>query len=242
MFSNLLIVCLFLAGLAIQEVSLCFPTLPSADDNLNIYALPVGQGDCTVIQCPKTSTVNGKGVITIIDAGSNNNRFKDEAFHNYFKGANIKYVILTHPHTDHFNLIDPILEGHGEVSHIYHSCDQQRYVSRKKFVKALQLYQSSEIKFCLGASSCNKEITLCDSVTLTVIASGLGKCGKKPNEDSIVSKITYNGVSTLISGDFEGNDKMIDDFLKGAGADIEADIYRLAHHGAYADKKTDHSR
>ena len=58
MFSYLLSISLLLAGL---HVSLCSPELPPADDNLNIYALPVGQGDCTVIQCPKTSTVNGKG-------------------------------------------------------------------------------------------------------------------------------------------------------------------------------------
>ena len=67
MFSYLLSISLLLAGL---HVSLCSPELPPADDNLNIYALPVGQGDCTVIQCPKTSTVNGKGVVTIIDAGT----------------------------------------------------------------------------------------------------------------------------------------------------------------------------
>ena len=69
MSSNFLIVCIVLVGLAVH-VSLCSPELPQADDNLNIYALPVGQGDCTVIQCPRTGTGNGKGVVTIIDAGT----------------------------------------------------------------------------------------------------------------------------------------------------------------------------
>uniref|UniRef100_A0A1X7TTZ1 Metallo-beta-lactamase domain-containing protein n=1 Tax=Amphimedon queenslandica TaxID=400682 RepID=A0A1X7TTZ1_AMPQE len=238
MSSNLLSVYLFIAGLVIH-MSLCYSELPPADDNLNIYALPVGQGDCTVIQCPKTSTDNGKGDVTIIDAGSNKKRFKDEAFHNYLREANIKYVILTHPHNDHFNLIDPILEGHGESLHIYHSCDRQRYVQRykhrNKFVEALNSYQSSKIEYCLGATSCNTKITLCDSVSLTVIASELGGCGKHPNEDSIVSKITYNGVSALFPGDLEGSNKKINAFLQGAGAEIKADIYRLAHHGAYAE-------
>ena len=98
-------VCLLLAGL---HVSLCSPELPPANDNLNIYALPVGQGDCTVIQCPRTGTGNGKGAVTIIDAGTFKDHFDPKAFGNYLKGARIKYVILTHPHKDHYSLIDLI--------------------------------------------------------------------------------------------------------------------------------------
>ena len=239
MFSNLLIVCLFLAGLAIQEVSLCFPTLPSADDNLNIYALPVGQGDCTVIQCPKTNKANGKGVVTIIDAGSKNNRF-GKAFHNYLKGATIKYIILTHPHDDHYNLIDSILEGHAETPQVpvYHSCDWNEY---KKEVAKLGSSKKIKIKRCLeGSISCNmKELKLCDSdpVTLKVIASELGDCKGNRNQDSIVSRITYKGVSTLISGDLEENSVLIKAIVNGnvhVRKNFKADIYRLAHHGAYS--------
>ena len=67
-----------------------------------------------------------------------------------------------------------------------------------------------------GSKPCNRKIQLCDpqtNVMLKFIASGLGRCGKHPNEDSIVSKITYNGVSTLISGDFEGNNGFMSDLL-----------------------------
>ena len=93
-----------------------------------------------------------------------------------------------------------------------------------------------------GRIPCNIRIQLCDpqsNVSLKVIASELGGCGKHPNKDSIVSKITYNGVSTLISGDFEGNDKFVRDFVQSVGNEIKANIYRLAHHGAYFNNKTD---
>ena len=232
MFSYLLSISLLLAGL---HVSLCSPELPPADDNLNIYALPVGQGDCTVIQCPKTSTVNGKGVVTIIDAGTKKKFFKDKAFTDYLKGATIKYVILTHPHDDHYNLIDSMLDGHTENPQVYHSCDWRKYNG----VTKLNPNKSSRIKKCMGKKKCNTELKLCgsQSVTLTVIASELGKCVGNPNEDSIVSKITYNGVSTLISGDLEGNDEFMSAFIDKARDEIKANIYRLAHHGAYSDKK-----
>ena len=234
MSSNFLIVCIVLVGLAVH-VSLCSPELPQADDNLNIYALPVGQGDCTVIQCPRTGTVNRKGDITIIDAGTKKNHFDKKAFTDYLKGATINYIILTHPHTDHYSLIDSILHGHTETPLVYHSCDWKKYKKTK-----IKQHQFLEIEYCMegGSKPCNRKIQLCDpqtNVMLKFIASGLGRCGKYPNEDSIVSKITYNGVSTLISGDFEGNNGFMSGFIDVTKVEIKADIYRLAHHGAYSD-------
>ena len=194
-----------------------------------------------MIQCPKTSTVNGKGDITIIDAGTFNDHFDPKAFGNYLEGATINYVILTHPHTDHYSLIDSILYGHTENIKVYHSCEWEKYNGEKHKVTKLIPDKSSRIGYCMegGDTPCNKELKLCDSVTLKVIASELGKCVGNPNEDSIVSKITYmyNGVSTLISGDLEGNDTFMSKFIDEARDEIKANIYRLAHHGAYSDKK-----
>ncbi|XP_011408079.1 PREDICTED: uncharacterized protein LOC105315218 [Amphimedon queenslandica] len=49
-------------------------SIPDPDGKLHIYALPVGQGDCTVIQCPEADPEYPKGRVTIIDAGASNNR------------------------------------------------------------------------------------------------------------------------------------------------------------------------
>ena len=42
--------------------------MPAANGKLNMYILPVGQGDAHVIQCPK-------GEISIIDMGSSGHAF-----------------------------------------------------------------------------------------------------------------------------------------------------------------------
>lgn len=51
--------------------------LPPDPTYLQIYALPVGQGDCTIIQCP------GSGAIIVLDCGScggnNRNHFTEIA-------------------------------------------------------------------------------------------------------------------------------------------------------------------
>ena len=94
--------------------------LPSADANLNIYALPVGQGDLTVIQCPSAYG----GTISIIDAGSSaNTGFTKSDVLDYLNGQYIERVILTHPHADHINYIGDILTQASKIPPVYHSCD-----------------------------------------------------------------------------------------------------------------------
>ena len=43
--------------------------LPAANENLRVFALPMGHGDGTIIQCPINASGNG-GEISIFDLGS----------------------------------------------------------------------------------------------------------------------------------------------------------------------------
>ena len=43
--------------------------LPSANEQLQIFALPMGHGEATIIQCPVDEAGNG-GEISIFDLGS----------------------------------------------------------------------------------------------------------------------------------------------------------------------------
>ena len=231
--------------------------LPPADDNLNIYALPVGQGDCTVIQCP----IADGGKITIIDAGSTKETgFTQDRLIRFLRlrqrGANsvtIKSIFLTHPDQDHINYIDAILnaykDNHNDNVPVYHSCDWGTYTQKNKTTKEIVHLIKSEnakpkvrIPHCCGANCTElyRDITLhhlCarSGVTLKVIGSEYTgkKCGKKTkNGNSIVSIIEYKKRKTLITGDFEGGKKFVNNFINCAGDLLRADIYRLSHHGA----------
>lgn len=214
--------------------------LPKPDGNLNIYAIPVGQGDCTVIQCPHE--LGGK--ISIIDIGSTSKiGFNREKVANYLSGETIENIILTHADKDHINYLSAILKPLAPSAYpkIYHSCKWKSY---KDKVGDRMDIETNPIVNCCGKQCEVKNahlklpLKICDEhVTLRVLASGLMECKGKneaSNGDSVVTQVDYNGIKTLISGDFEGDEKFIKGFLDcdGVANSIQSYIYRLAHHGS----------
>ena len=198
--------------------------LPNADANLNIYAIPVGQGDCTVIQCP--STKGGK--ITIVDIGSRKSTgFSKNDVINYLSGQYIEYLFLTHSDKDHVNyvvsLFGDLLANQIPYPPVYHSCPWSRYK-----INVPNLVHN-EIKTCCPCNS----VTICQgAVTLNILASGFNKCPtSSPNGDSIVMQADYNGAKVFLPGDFEGSTDFIQNFLDCAGS-IKSPLLRLSHHGA----------
>ena len=216
--------------------------LPDADNNLNIYALPVGQGDCTIIQCPRAHG----GRITIIDAGSGRvTGFTQHHLINFLRldEVTIQYIFLTHPDLDHINYIDAILNAYGRNVPVYHSCGWQPHYNH--LVTSQHANPKTRVPSCCGQNCIQRfpPITLCeggnqgneDDVILRVIGSeytGNNCTPNHKNEDSIVSIIKYGEVKTLITGDFEGSAAFVQNFINCPGNDLSADIYRLSSHGA----------
>ena len=190
----------------------------------NIFAIPVGQGDCTVIQCPK-------GDITIIDLGSRKSTgFGQQDLINYLNGQNVEAIFLTHSDLDHTNLLMPFLsslKAQGKpYPLVYHSCSWTRYGVKVPGLK------TTEIKSCCPCGTIN----ICGkAVVLEIKASGYNNCPDpddySPNGDSIVMRLSYKGNTVFLPGDFEGGVKFINNFLKCAG-NIKSDVLRLSHHGA----------
>ena len=217
-----------------------------ADDNLNIYALPVGQGDCTVIQCPSRDG----NVITIIDAGSSRvTGFTRDDLVNFLElnEVTINSIFLTHPDEDHIKYIDDILKAYKDNVTVYHSCDWGKYTERTRAKVNSSYAREIRVPYCCG-QNCNQNQhsrILCEKsgVRLKVIGSEYNNnncANEDKNGDSIVSIIEYGQVKTLITGDFEGDENFINRYLDcvGRGPDsyLRANIFRLSHHGADNEK------
>uniref|UniRef100_A0A1X7SUH8 Metallo-beta-lactamase domain-containing protein n=1 Tax=Amphimedon queenslandica TaxID=400682 RepID=A0A1X7SUH8_AMPQE len=224
-------------------------SIPDADDQLHIYALPVGQGDCTVIQCPTAEgDPDAKGMVSIIDAGSSTDNVGLNAkdIVDFLATATLHLVVITHSDKDHISYLDPILNKHKEYVSVHHPCQWNEYT---KYIKS-EYADPQQVLDCHNIENCAKKLNLCpnyqpkfgraNSVTLSFVASAVGGCknNRANNEDSLIAKITYAGRSTLITGDFELDAEPMTDFLEKARVDLKSDIhvYRLSHHGAYNNK------
>ena len=206
-------------------------SIPPPDDQLHIYALPVGQGDCTVVQCPRADN----GMISIIDMGSSKSTGfgKDDVLH-YLSGQEIKLILLTHSDSDHIKFVDPLLDIYQKSTvPIYHSCQWSRYrISSSKAVP-------HRVTKCCGIEGCNTELVLCpnSNAVLQVVGSELNNCERKSNRDGILTIVKYKDVKTLVVGDFEGPKTFIGKYLDCVGhapnSELQSDIYRLSHHGAW---------
>ena len=236
------------------KVAVSIQPIPPPDDQLHIYALPVGQGDCTVIQCPRVGPYDTTSLVTIIDAGSS--KFlgmQNQDVVDFLAGTKLNLVVLTHSDNDHVNYMDLILNYYAKKVPVYHSCEWNHYM---KYIKNSNTYvDSRQVHYCYNIDNCAKKLNLCpnyqpnpdaaNSVTLSIVASANKRCvraGKKEanNEDSIISKITYAGKSTLITGDFELKAELMEEFLNTARPDLSSHIFRLSHHGAYNDDANQH--
>lgn len=77
------------------------PRIPAADGLFHVYALPIGQGDARVIQCPS-------GEISIFDMGTSDDPaagfWTATEIRNFLQGNFhlVTNIFLTHNHFDHY--------------------------------------------------------------------------------------------------------------------------------------------
>lgn len=200
--------------------------LEGATDDLHILALPVGQGDATIIQCP----VQYGGKLTIVDMGSSKYRnfMKKKHISSYLNGHEIEMIFITHPHRDHANFIDSALNSLTKYPPVLHACPWKKY---SRYVKTKGL-NTTRISSCCG-SKCPQYMICNKQVKLVVLASEHAKCARGgKNGDSLVVQVQYSDTKVLLMGDYEGSKKMVKNFLSCADGLLRSDIYRLSHHGA----------
>jgi len=225
------------------------PRIPGADGMFHFYALPVGQGDAHVIQCPN-------GDLSIVDLGTT-----DSAGAGFWHVNNIvgflqgqfhliRNVMISHNHVDHNSFLPTVLtaaRGLTGLTNIYITCTANDLSSTiRTWITSVQ--GDNKIRLFNNGQACGPNLPACSAFNLCpgesriqtkVMAANLEKCVKNNvNIDSIVFKITYNQVSIMFNGDFEdattnqnenGHQKALVDFY---GAEMKVTVYKISHHGA----------
>ena len=255
-----LVACVVLGG-AVNRRKLT--KLPAPNWKLNVYALPIGQGDCTIIQCPVTRKRNrdsssvSQPLLTVVDMGAIGKKYMSEEDLSSFLGDQKKYievVTISHPDRDHYNYIPKVLPiaTLSALKGVYIGCTKDRYhgdeydkSTMRGWLSAAE--NSDKLKFADG-KQCTifcPYIEICEGqATLTMLGANLGDaqcCFRYRNSNSLVLRLEYGQkFKLLLPGDFEdtsaGNNKgvqrdLIDAWENFGG--IQADFYKIAHHGAY---------
>ena len=246
--------------------------LPAPDSNLNVYALPVGQGDCTIIQCPARSTAqhhtghnyNTRSrtqlptLLTVVDMGSSrwsrtDGHMREDDVSDFLGNQKqyIEVVAISHRDADHHNYIPTVLplSALSALKGVYIGCAKNNYsgfdddtATTNGWLSAVE--DSGKLMFASGNScttSCGV-IQICGGLaTLRILGANLdGSRCSNPNSNSLVLRLEYGSFKLLLPGDFQdtkkgnnGVQRMLIDAWRNKPGGIQADFYKIAHHGAY---------
>ena len=197
--------------------------------DLQIHMVDVGQGDGFVI--------TNKDKVIVIDTGPMSN---PSAMINYLEKLDVKrinFLILTHPHQDHFGGLTKIL-CNFKVDMIYTteiskdtdmSLIERFHLKKCEYIleKFNSYNNNSKIETFKNNDESLKTLTIGD-IKITFLAPL--KNYKDINNNSLVFKLEYKNISALFTGDIEKEAES--DLVKLYGDKLKVDILKLAHHGS----------
>jgi len=200
---------------------------PSAEGlrPLNIYFISVGQGDAEYIELPD-------GDNALIDGGPD-----PAALGSFLQRHNVSrigHVVLTHPHSDHYNGLNYVFDS-IEVGAFYDTRmdntgatgDEKVRAKAERAARDGVSYPRPGEGLDWGAGVAVKVFNSCpDEVRSTTVDDR----GQDVNDCSIVLKLTAEGRSALLEGDVQADveARMVEDY----GDELRADILKVAHHGS----------
>ena len=214
-------------------------SIPTPTTSLQVFALPVGQGDCSVIQCPN-------GNIVVFDCGSNGGNGMSPGGIQNWLGSSINRVVailISHPNTDHFNYLPDIMWNSTSVGAVIIGGTVRGYRSRGPDIRDWidewsnqgKLYTigtaQSSPSSCIGNCVVSTSTNFCgnSAFQFNILAANNGT-DRASNEQSIVMKMVVGGWSMLLSGDMEGKASM--NIAKQLGVQLQSIVYKMSHHGA----------
>lgn len=194
-------------------------------DTLIVKMLDVGQGDSILVMTKNKTLlidagVNGCGTDVVID------------YMKQYGRKTLDYVIATHPHADHIGGLDEVIDYADSVGCVYMpQLPEQLVPTTAAYRKLLESIMNTDADVI--SPEPGEEFQM-DGATLTF----LGPVDEYDdlNDWSLVVRLDYGENSFLFTGDCRKG--AFKDIIK-EGWDVDVDVVKAAHHGAYnaTDKK-----
>jgi beta-lactamase superfamily II metal-dependent hydrolase len=194
------------------------PEGPASEAELQVHFIDVGQGDSILIQNPE-------GQYMLIDTGESSQYDKLSAYLGHYNVKDFKYVIFTHPHSDHIGSADKIVKNYNIetliIPDVLHTTKTfERLVTEIENKNLTATRAEAGLRFNFGEAE-------------FVILSPVFENYDNLNNYSVALKMTYRQNSFLFSVDMEKepeNEAM--KFCDENDISLSADVLKVAHHGS----------
>lgn len=205
-------------------VTMLVVTIKIMPDNLKIYFVDVGQGDCTLVVTPQNKN------ILIDGGGSKNYDVGKNILLPYLldrKITKIDYLIITHFDTDHVGGILTILK---EIK-VQKVIIGKQYENSDNYEEFLKIIKSKNIN--VKQISNGNKIKLEKDVEIIFLYPEKELINENSlNNNSLVFKLNYGKFSMLFTGDIEkvAEEKIIK--LYNGTDGLKSTVLKVAHHGS----------
>lgn len=188
------------------------PSAPS-DARLIVHFIDVGQGDSILLESDDE--------FVLIDAGE---RDQADRVVDYIidRGADeLKYVIATHPHSDHV----------GGLRKVINEIDAENFITTETdcatntWMKVLTAVEDKRLHYIDAVAG---DTYTFGKASFTIMAP-LSDSYEGYNNYSVVTKVTCGDVSFLLTGDAE---KESENEMLSSGESLRADVLKCGHHGS----------
>jgi competence protein ComEC len=190
-----------------------------------MYTLDVGQGDALLLVTPG-------GAQIVIDGGPNLDLLSHLGTHLPFFDRTIELVVLSHPDADHVTALPEVLRRY-RVNAVLMSGAVQR---SGRYEALLALLASHAVPILPADPA--QDIVFDDGTVLDVVwppTDVFGREQDEPNDASVVFRVLARDTRILLTGDI-GKDA--EQGILASGADVEADILKVPHHGSRTSSST----
>ncbi|MDK2802222.1 MAG: MBL fold metallo-hydrolase [Oscillospiraceae bacterium] len=192
------------------------PPISEGYDDIIFHFIDVGNGDSSLIQT--------EGYNVLIDTGEDMYSDKLLEYLSEFNVDKIDLFILTHPHSDHMDGLDEILDNIYVKKIVLPDIEIDRkiikdYIDSYNSVrdnKVIIEYVKKDDRFILGNS-------------FIKIISPSPKKYTKVNNMSIVLMYSYKEISIFYASDME---KELEIDISNSNSNIKSDILKVPHHGS----------
>ncbi len=186
------------------------------NQDLQVSFLDVGQGDSTFIETPN-------GTQTIIDTGPNGKILEELNKKVFFFDQKIDSVILTHPDLDHIGGTVDLFSAYEIPILIFATSSKQTEAT-----EAIEKINVERREVKAG------DIIMLDAdknIYLEVLHPDPSYISVDSNDQSIVTKLVFNQICFILTGDASKEVEM--KLVKKYGAELDCEVLKVGHHGSH---------